>query len=77
MAIEVHWKTGPGLIESVYAALKCLELEQAGISLSRTSRNTRFLEGHKIPQVSCRHTYLDFPQFRRRDRESPGVDLTT
>jgi hypothetical protein len=28
MAIEVHWKTGPGLIESVYAALKCLELDK-------------------------------------------------
>lgn len=43
MSIEIHRKTGPGLIESVYAAFKCLELEQAGISLSRTNRLTRSL----------------------------------
>jgi GxxExxY protein len=31
----MHRKTGPGLVESVYAARMCFELEQAGISLSR------------------------------------------
>ena len=34
MAIEVH-RAGPGLLESVYAACMCFELEQAGIPLSR------------------------------------------
>lgn len=35
LAIEVHRKTGPGLLESVYAACLCFELEQAGIPFSR------------------------------------------
>ena len=35
LAIEVHRRTGPGLLESVYAACLCFELEQAGIPLSR------------------------------------------
>jgi GxxExxY protein len=35
LAIEVHRKTGPGLLESVYAACLCFELEHAGIRLSR------------------------------------------
>jgi hypothetical protein len=43
------------------------------------------LEGWRHVEVTDRHTAvdfahllkLDFPQFRRRDRESPGVDLTT
>jgi PD-(D/E)XK nuclease superfamily len=35
LAIEVHRKTGPGLLESVYAACLRFELEHAGIPLSR------------------------------------------
>ena len=31
LAIEVHRHTGPGLLESFYAAALCRELERAGI----------------------------------------------
>jgi hypothetical protein len=37
MAIKVHWKTGPGLIESVYAALKCLELDKPAFLITHKS----------------------------------------
>jgi hypothetical protein len=37
MAIEVHWKTGPGLIESVYAALKCSSFHFKRTHSSRTA----------------------------------------
>ena len=30
-----------------------------------------------LARAFLRKPKLDFPQFRRRDRESPGVDLTT
>jgi GxxExxY protein len=49
MAIEVHRKTGPGLLESVYAACMCLELEQAGIPLSRQVTIPVFYKGIRIP----------------------------
>ncbi len=35
LAIEVHRVVGPGLLESVYAACLCLELNQAGIAFGR------------------------------------------
>jgi GxxExxY protein len=34
LAIEVHRKTGPGLLESVYAARLCFELEHDSVPLS-------------------------------------------
>ena len=37
LAIEVHRIIGPGLLESVYAACLCHELEQAGIPFSGRS----------------------------------------
>ena len=35
LAIEVHRTAGPGLLESVYGACLCYELEQAGIAFRR------------------------------------------
>ena len=35
LAIEVHRHTGPGLLESFYAAALCRELERAGIRVRR------------------------------------------
>jgi GxxExxY protein len=49
IAIEVHRNTGPGLLESVYAACMCLELGQAGIPLSRQVAISVFYKGVKIP----------------------------
>jgi GxxExxY protein len=49
LAIEVHRKTGPGLLESVYAACMCFELEQAGIPLLREVGIPIFYKGMKIP----------------------------
>ena len=49
LAIEVHRKTGPGLLESVYAACLCFELEQAGIPILRQISIPVFYKGMKIP----------------------------
>jgi len=49
LAIEVHRKTGPGLLESVYAACLCFELEQAGLPLQRQVNIPVFYKGMKIP----------------------------
>ena len=49
MAIEVHRKTGPGLLESVYAAGLCFELEHAGIPLSRQVSIPVTYKGLSIP----------------------------
>ena len=38
LAIEVHRVAGPGLLESVYEACLCHELEQAGIPFERQAR---------------------------------------
>jgi GxxExxY protein len=35
LAVEVHRQTGPGLLESLYAATVCQELEGAGIHVRR------------------------------------------
>jgi GxxExxY protein len=48
-AIEVHRKTGPGLLESVYAACLCFELEHAGIPLSRQVSIPVTCKGMPIP----------------------------
>jgi GxxExxY protein len=49
LAIEVHRATGPGLLESVYAAALCFELEQAGLShLRQVPIQVRY-KGNQIP----------------------------
>jgi GxxExxY protein len=48
-AIEVHRKSRPGLLESVYAACVRFELEQAGIPLLRGVGIPIFYKGMKIP----------------------------
>ncbi|MEA2743640.1 MAG: hypothetical protein QOG25_2011, partial [Acetobacteraceae bacterium] len=49
LATEVHRKTGPGLLESVYAACLCCELEHAGIPLSRQVSIPVTSKGMSIP----------------------------
>jgi GxxExxY protein len=49
VAIELHRKTGPGLLESVYAACICFELEQVGLPLRREVTIPVFYKGKKIP----------------------------
>jgi GxxExxY protein len=49
LAIEVHRATGPGLLESVYAACLCFELEQAGIPVLRQVVIPVFYKGMSIP----------------------------
>jgi GxxExxY protein len=49
LAIEVHRKTGPGLLVSVYAACLCFELEHAGIPLSRQVNIPVTYKGMSIP----------------------------
>jgi GxxExxY protein len=49
LAIEVHRRTGPGLLESVYAACLGFELEQAGIPFLRQIGIPVFYKGMQIP----------------------------
>ena len=49
LAIEVHRQTGPGLLESVYAACLVFELEQAGIPLARQVGVPVFYKGMQMP----------------------------
>jgi GxxExxY protein len=49
LAIEVHRQTGPGLLESVYAACLGFELEQAGIPFLRQVAIPVFYKGMQIP----------------------------
>ena len=49
LAIEVHRNTGPGLLESVYAAFLAFELGQAGIPLLRQIGVPVFYKGMRIP----------------------------
>ncbi len=49
LAIEVHRQTGPGLLESVYAACMAFELEQAGIPLQRQLGIPVFYKGTQLP----------------------------
>ncbi len=48
-AIEVHRQTGPGLLEAVYAACLCLELEHAGLPVLRQVGIPVSYKGMKIP----------------------------
>jgi GxxExxY protein len=49
LAIEVHRRTGPGLLESVHAAFMGFELEQAGIPVLRQAGIPVFYKGNQIP----------------------------
>ena len=49
LAIEVHRQTGPGLLESVYAACMGFELEQAGIPVLRQFGIPVFYKGMQLP----------------------------
>ena len=49
MAIEVHRKTGPGLLELVYAARMCFELEQARHPVLGPSHHPGIYKGIRIP----------------------------
>jgi GxxExxY protein len=49
LAIEVHRRTGPGLLESVYAACMCFELEHADIPFAPQVNIPVTYKGMKIP----------------------------
>ena len=57
LAIEVHRRTGPGLLESVYELCLCHELREAGIPFARqvpipmTYKAIRIAEGFKADVV--------------------------
>jgi GxxExxY protein len=51
LAIEVHRKTGPGLLESVYVACLCFKTEHAGIPLSRQVSIPVICKGMSVPLV--------------------------
>ena len=49
LAIEVHRHTGPGLLESFYAAALCRALERAGIRVRREVAIPAIYEGEPLP----------------------------
>jgi GxxExxY protein len=49
LAIKVHQATGPGLLEPVYSACLCFELEQAGIPVLRQVGIPITYAGLKMP----------------------------
>jgi GxxExxY protein len=49
-AIEVHRHLGPGLLESVYEAALCHELELAGLSLTRQVGVPLFYKGQLLSE---------------------------
>ena len=49
LAIEVHRHTGPGLLESFYAAALCRELERAGIRVRREVGIPAIYKGEPLP----------------------------
>lgn len=48
-AIEVHKELGPGLLESVYEAALCYELQQAGIPFQQQLHFVGEYKGHPLP----------------------------
>ncbi|WP_158922616.1 GxxExxY protein [Acidisphaera sp. S103] len=48
-AIEVHRHTGPGLLESFYAAALCRKLEHAGIRVRREVGIPAIYKGESLP----------------------------
>jgi GxxExxY protein len=53
-AIEVHKVLGPGLLESIYEAAMCIELEERGLGYARQVRIPRTTRA--APSVSTRST---------------------
>jgi GxxExxY protein len=49
LAIEVHRHTGPGLLESFYAAALCRELEHAGLQVRREVGIPAMYNGEPLP----------------------------
>jgi GxxExxY protein len=49
LAIEVHRRTGPGLLESVYTTCMCFELEHAAIPFAPQINIPVTYKGMKIP----------------------------
>lgn len=47
-AIEVHRILGPGLLEPVYEAALCIELDDAGLSYVRQVRLPAFYKGRRL-----------------------------
>lgn len=48
-AIEVHKELGPGLLESVYEAAMCIELQDAGISYAQQATIVADYKGTPLP----------------------------
>ncbi len=47
-AIEVHRELGPGLLESIYEAAMCIELESAGLQYQRQVKIPASYKGHLL-----------------------------
>src|SRR5947209_6472667 len=47
-AIEVHKILGPGLLESIYEAAMCIELEERGLSYARQVRIPTYYKGRPL-----------------------------
>jgi GxxExxY protein len=48
LAIEVHRNLGPGLLESIYEAALCVELQTSGLQFERQKMLPVFYKGHAI-----------------------------
>jgi GxxExxY protein len=48
LAIKVHRKLGPGLLESVYSQCLCWELEQSGLRIERELPLPLVYDGHRL-----------------------------
>ena len=47
-AIEVHKVLGPGLLESIYEAAMCIELEERGLAYARQVRIPTYYKGRPL-----------------------------
>src|SRR3954469_3651832 len=47
-AIEVHKALGPGLLESIYEAAMCIELEEQGVPFVRKFRIPTYYKGRPL-----------------------------
>jgi GxxExxY protein len=48
-AYKVHFKTGPGLLESVYVALLCVDLARRGLKVLRQVKVPLIYDGVEVP----------------------------
>ena len=71
MAIEVHRRLGPGLLESAYEACLCYELEQGGIAYERqvplavNYKNVRLDCGYRMDIVAGRELIIEVKAVER------------